>query len=166
MSKQKKSIQSLLILKSIIIILIILVIFLIVKLLAQIFILPQLKQKASLFLLEQYAANNDDARHLLEQMSSDDISTLEEIIDQTISRDDLPTLSQYAINQDIEGLKEYAQNNISEDNKEKLKQLYEKYKNSVPCGTLFFIIYPIYHTMHLSGQQILPNPYSPFPDIS
>ena len=129
---QNRDQKSLRFLKTIIIILIILIIFLIVKLLGEIFVIPKIKQEATLYLIQQCTSSKEEAKQLIYNMTEEDIEAMEEIIDQTISPSDISTLSNYALNKDYDSLKQYAKDNLSSANKEKLLQLYEKYKNSVP----------------------------------
>lgn len=119
-------------LRLIIILVSILLIFLIISLAVQIIVIPKVKHETTKALIEQYIESDPAASDLINQMSEEDISTIEKIIDNSISSSDLVTLSRYAANRDVNKIKEYADSNISESDKQKLMDLYDKYKNSVP----------------------------------
>lgn len=118
----KKTIRLLIILTSV------LLIFLVLSLVVQIIIIPKIKHEATELLIEQFIENDASASNILEQMDQQDLDTIEEIIDSSISSNDLSTISEYVVNRDIESIKKYAKSKLSESNKQKIMELYEKYK--------------------------------------
>lgn len=118
----KKTIRLLIILTSV------LLIFLVLSLVVQIIIIPKIKHEATELLIEQFIENDASASNILEQMDQQDLDTIEEIIDSSISSSDLSTISEYVVNRDIESIKKYAKSKLSESNKQKIMELYEKYK--------------------------------------
>lgn len=118
----KKTIRLLIILTSV------LLIFLVLSLVVQIIIIPKIKHEATELLIEQLIENDASASNILEQMDQQDLDTIEEIIDSSISSSDLSTISEYVVNRDIESIKKYAKSKLSESNKQKIMELYEKYK--------------------------------------
>lgn len=121
-SMSKKTIRLLIILTSV------LLIFLVLSLVVQIIIIPKIKHEATELLIEQFIENDASASNILEQMDQQDLDTIEEIIDSSISSSDLSTISEYVVNRDIESIKKYAKSKLSESNKQKIMELYEKYK--------------------------------------
>lgn len=119
----KKTIRLLIILTSV------LLIFLVLSLVVQIIIIPKIKHEATELLIEQFIENDASASNILEQMDQQDLDTIEEIIDSSISSSDLSTISEYVVNRDIESIKKYAKSKLSESNKQKIMELYEKYKH-------------------------------------
>lgn len=119
----KKTIRLLIILTSV------LLIFLVLSLVVQIIIIPKIKHEATELLIEQLIENDASASNILEQMDQQDLDTIEEIIDSSISSSDLSTISEYVVNRDIESIKKYAKSKLSESNKQKIMELYEKYKH-------------------------------------
>lgn len=132
MKNTNRSKKSLIILRILIFVLTLLVIVLIFSLIAQIFIMPKLKAKATELIIEQYIGDNEQAQAIINQMSDDDVEYIENLVEDIISPSEIPKLTEYAKNQDIDALKNYANQSLSDYDKEKLQSLYEKYKDSVP----------------------------------
>ncbi len=119
-------------LRILIILVTILLIILSISLIIKTFVIPNVKHEVAKVLIDKYIDSNSQASDLINQMSDEDIAIVEEIIDNSVDYSDIPTLSQYAIDNDIDNLIEYADENISDEDKQKLYILYEKYKNSIP----------------------------------
>lgn len=119
-------------LRILIILVTILLIILSISLVIKTFVIPNVKHEVAKVLIDKYIDSNSQASDLINQMSDEDIAIVEEIIDNSVDYSDIPTLSQYAIDNDIDNLIEYADENISDEDKQKLYILYEKYKNSIP----------------------------------
>ncbi len=119
-------------LRLIIIMISILLTFLVISLIIQAIVIPKVKHETAKAIMDYYCENNSSASGIISQMSDEDISTVEEIIDNSFSTSDFISLSKYAANNDVDKIKEYANSNISDADKQKLINLYEKYKNSTP----------------------------------
>ena len=75
-------------LRLIIIMISILLTFLVISLIIQAIVIPKVKHETAKAIMDYYCENNSSASGIISQMSDEDISTVEEIIDNSFSTSD------------------------------------------------------------------------------
>lgn len=68
------------------------------------------------------------AQNVYNSMSEDDKETVQNIVDNHMDAKTAKELQKYASSGDTESLKQYADDNLTEEEKAQLEELYEKYK--------------------------------------
>ena len=75
-----------------------------------------------------------DLSQVLEQMDEKDVETITGIAEKYISPENIKQAAQMAASGDTEGLKALAGDQVSQEDKEQLQGLYEKYKDQIPVN--------------------------------
>lgn len=75
---------------------------------------------------------NIDVSEIVEQMDEADVQKVTDIAQKYISQDNLKTAADLAASGDTEGLKDLAKEQLTEEDKNELQGLYEKYKDQIP----------------------------------
>ncbi|MEY8391499.1 hypothetical protein D3Z36_07290 [Lachnospiraceae bacterium] len=108
-------------------------------------IVQQVKTKAAVeigkrLLTEQFGSQINiggrqvDVSQVMEQMDEEDVETITGIAEKYISPENIKQAAQMAASGDTEGLKALAGEQVSQEDKEQLQGLYEKYKDQIPAN--------------------------------
>ena len=71
------------------------------------------------------------AQDIIDSMDKEDQEEMIDVIVDNMTDENIDAAKEYVADGDVSGLKEYAKNNLSEEDKETVKVLYEKYKNEI-----------------------------------
>lgn len=92
-------------------------------------------------LLEEQIGNNINiggqnvnVSEIVDQMDEQDVQKVTGIAEKYISPDNLKQAAAMAANGDLEGLKDMAGGQLTEEDKNELQEIYEKYKNQIPAA--------------------------------
>lgn len=92
-------------------------------------------------LLEEQIGNNINiggqnvnVSEIVDQMDEQDVQKVTEIAEKYISSDNVKQAAAMAANGDLEGLKDMAGGQLTEEDKNELQEIYEKYKNQIPAA--------------------------------
>lgn len=108
-------------------------------------ILQQVKTKAAVeiskrLLTEQFGSQINiggqqvDVSQVMDNMEEEDIEALTGIAEKYISPENIKQAAEMAVNGDTEGLKALAGEQVSQEDKEQLQEIYEKYKGQIPAN--------------------------------
>lgn len=75
---------------------------------------------------------NIDVSEIMDQMDEADVQKVTDIAGKYISQDNLKTAADLAASGDTEGLKNLAKEQLTEEDKNQLQGLYDKYKDQLP----------------------------------
>ena len=92
-------------------------------------------------LLEEQIGNNINiggqnvnVSEIVDQMDEEDVQKVTGIAEKYISPDNLKQAAAMAADGDLEGLKDMAGGQLTEEDKNELQEIYEKYKNQIPAA--------------------------------
>ncbi len=77
------------------------------------------------------AGQKVDISEIMEQMEQADVEKVTEIAEKYISPDNIQEAAGLAASGDMEGLKDMAQEQLTQEDKEELQRMYEKYKGQI-----------------------------------
>ncbi len=108
-------------------------------------IVEQVKTKAAVeigkkILTEQFGSRINiggqqvDVSEIMNHMEKEDVETITGIAEKYISPENIKQAAEMAANGDTEGLKALAGQQVSQEDKEQLQGLYEKYKDQIPAN--------------------------------
>lgn len=90
-------------------------------------------------LLEEQIGNNInvngqdvDVSEIIDHMDEEDVQKVTDIAGKYISEDNLKTAADMAASGDTEGLKDLAKDQLTEEDKNELQGIYDKYKDQIP----------------------------------
>lgn len=75
---------------------------------------------------------NVDVSEIIDHMDEEDVQKVTDIAGKYISQDNLKTAADMAANGDTEGLKDLAKDQLTEEDKNELQGIYDKYKDQIP----------------------------------
>lgn len=75
---------------------------------------------------------NVDVSDIMDRMDKQDVEKVTNIAEKYISADNMKQAADMAANKDMEGLKSLAEQQLTEEDKEELQEIYEKYKDQIP----------------------------------
>lgn len=78
------------------------------------------------------AGQKIDVSEIMDQMDQADVERVTEIAEKYISPDNIQEAAGLAASGNMEGLKSMAQEQLTQEDKEELQALYEKYKGQIP----------------------------------
>ena len=78
------------------------------------------------------AGQKIDVSEIIDQMDQADVERVTEIAEKYISPDNIQEAAGLAASGNMEGLKDMAQEQLTQEDKEELQALYEKYKGQIP----------------------------------
>lgn len=71
------------------------------------------------------------AKEVYDSMSETDKQSCRDLIDNNLTKENVKNAVRYVKNKDLSGLKSYVKNNVSVSDKETIKSMYYKYKDSI-----------------------------------
>lgn len=78
------------------------------------------------------AGQKVDISEIMEQMDQADVEKVTEIAEKYISPDNIQEAAGLAASGNVEGLKDMAKEQLTQEDKEELQKMYEKYKGQIP----------------------------------
>lgn len=75
-----------------------------------------------------------DVSEIIDNMDEEDVQRVTDIAEKYVSEESIGDYIEMAQQGDISQIKEYAQETLSDEDKEELKDLYEKYKDQIPVN--------------------------------
>jgi cytoskeletal protein RodZ len=122
--------------------LVVVVALVIIGVVLKIFVYTPLKEKAVNTMTEKLIqseiasdvtiSGDVSAQEILDSMSEEDRSTVEQIMDDNLTPEVMAKASAYLAKGDTDGLKDYAKETLSDEEIQQVKDLYAKYKDQLP----------------------------------
>lgn len=75
-----------------------------------------------------------DVSEIVNRMEEQDVKAVTDIVEKYISSDNVKQAADMAASGDTEGLKNMAESQLTEEDKNELRGIYEKYKDQIPNG--------------------------------
>lgn len=72
------------------------------------------------------------AKEIYDNMSDEDKDACRELIDNNLTSENIKNVAGYVKNGDGSGLKNYVKSNVSEEDKDTIKEMYYKYRDQIP----------------------------------
>ncbi|MGN0482128.1 MAG: hypothetical protein ACI4HI_01115 [Lachnospiraceae bacterium] len=71
-------------------------------------------------------------KEILNRVDKKDMDTVTDIVKDKMTNENVQAATQYVKNKDMTGLKEFVKGQLTDTQKQEVKQIYEKYKNQIP----------------------------------